>query len=476
MNKTTRIAVLVAWAALAAAPLLGSGPHHSLLARTVTILAPAQRTEAADQANPSEGKILYYQDPMHPWYHSDKPGIAPDCGMKLVPVYASEATDQSKPGERKILYYQDAMNPSYHSDKPGIAPDGMKLVPVYASETPAAALPPGGVAISPARQQLMGVTTAKAEYRALDQTIRSFGQVAMDETRLVHVHVRTNGWIQKVLADYTWQQVKQGDPLFTFYSPDLLATEQEYLLALRARESLGRSSFPEVAAAGASLLDAARRRLELWDLTDVQIHDMETSGKPSREITVYAPASGYVVDRKAFPNQYVTPETDIYQLVDLSSVWAEAEVYESDAPSLSLGQDAALTTQALPNTVLRGRITFISPTVKPDTRTLTVRVEFPNPDLKLKPGMWVNVELRRGLGRQLTVPVDAVLDSGTHQRVFVALGKGVFEPRTVTVGARSGDYAVIRSGLRAGEEVVTRANFLIDSESNLRESTEGMQK
>ena len=222
---------------------------------------------------------------MHPWYHSDKPGFAPDCGMKLVPVYAPEAADQPKPGERKILYYQDAMNPSYHSDKPGLAPDGMQLVPVYASEPPAAALPPGGVKISPARQQLMGVTTAKAEYRALDQTIRSVGQVAMDETRLVHVHVRTSGWIKKVFVDYTWQQVKQGDPLFTFYSPDLLATEEEYLLALRARDSLAKSSFPEIATAGASLLEAARRRLELWDLTEGEIHDIEASGKPAHDIT-----------------------------------------------------------------------------------------------------------------------------------------------------------------------------------------------
>ncbi|MGO8792014.1 MAG: efflux RND transporter periplasmic adaptor subunit [Terriglobia bacterium] len=470
------IAAIAALMAFAAAPVLGSDAQHSLHNHIAPVLATTPRAKAGDQATAGEGKILYYQDPMHRWYHSDKPGIAPDCGMKLVPVYASEVADQPQSGERKILYYQDAMNPSHHSDKPGLAPDGMKLVPVYASETPAAALPPGGVEISSARQQVMGVTTAKAEYRALDQTIRAVGQVAMDETRLLHVHVRTSGWIQKVFVDYTWQQVKQGDPLFTFYSPDLLATEQEYLLALKARDSLAKSSFPEIATAGASLLEAARRRLELWDLTEGEIHDIEVSGKPTHDITVYAPATAYVVDRKAFPNQYVSPEMDIYQLVDLSSIWAEGEIYESDMPAVSLGQSAVLTTEALPNTALRGKLTFISPTVKPDTRTITVRMEFPNPGLKLKPGMFVNVELHRGLGRRLTVPVDAVLDSGTHQRVFVDRGKGVFEPRNVIVGTRSGDYAVIVSGLRAGESVVTRANFLIDSESNLRESVEGMHQ
>ncbi len=417
---------------LTASPLPGSDRQHFLHNRAAAFLAPTPRTEAAEQPNPGEGKILYYQDPMHPWYHSDKPGIAPDCGMKLVPVYASEKASGS--------------------------------------------LPPGGVEISSARQQLMGVTTAQAQYRTLDQTIRSVGHVAMDETRLAHVHVRTSGWIKKVFVDFTWQQVKQGDALFTFYSPDLLATEQEYLLALRARDSLAKSSFPEIATAGASLLEAARRRLELWDLTEGEIHDIEASGKPAHDIAIFSPVTGYVVDRKAFPNQYVSPEMDIYQLVDLSSIWAEGEIYESDAPSVSLGQSAVLTTEALPNVALRGRLIFISPTVKPDTRTLTVRVEFPNPGVKLKPGMFVNLELHRGLGRRLTVPADAVLDSGAHQRVFVARGKGVFEPRTVTVGTRTGDYVVILSGLHAGELVVTRANFLIDSESNLRQSVEGMQK
>jgi RND family efflux transporter MFP subunit len=475
-TMSKRIAVFAALMALTAVPSLGGAPQHSLPNRVAAFLAGAERLEVVGQASPGEEKILYYKDPMHPWYHSDKPGVAPDCGMKLEPVYAPEAADRPQPGERKILYYQDPMNPSHHSDKPGLAPDGMKLVPVYAPETSAEALPPGVVEISPARQQVMGVTTAKAEYRSLDQSIRSVGQVVMDETRVVHVHVRTSGWIKKVFVDYTWQRVKQGDPLFTFYSPDLLATEQEYLLALRARDSLARSSFPEIATAGASLLEAARRRLELWDLTEGEIHELEQSGKPAHDITIYAPATGYVVDRKAFPNQYVSPEMDIYQLVDLSSIWAEGEINESDAPVVSLGQEAVLTTEALPNAAWRGRLNFISPTVKPDTRTLTVRMSFPNPDGKLKPGSFVNVELHRGLGRRLTVPVDAVLDSGTRQRVFVARGKGVFEPRTVTVGARSGDYAVILSGLHVGERVVTRANFLIDSESNLRESVEGMSK
>ncbi len=437
MKQKQRIQVVLIGAVsalLAAATLVAGEPGWRLNSRHRRVAAPfepAYNAQARDLAKPAEPRILYYQDPMHPWYHSDKPGFAPDCGMKLVPIYASDTT------------------------------------------TPA--LSPGSVEISPARQQLMGVETARAEYRTLARTLRAVGQVAIDETRLVNVHVKTSGWIEKVFVNYTWQQVKQGEPLFTYYSPDLVATEQEYLLALRARDSLAGSSFPEVAAGGATLLEAARRRLELWDLTDAQIHQLETEGKPEHNIIIYAPADGYVLERKAYPNQYVTPETEIYKLVDLSTVWAQGDIYESDASAVSVGQEAVLTSEALPNLALRGKLTFINPDVKPDTRTLTVRMEFPNPELKLKPGMFVNLELHRGLGQSLTVPIDAVLDSGQHQRVFIDRGNGVFEPREVKVGARTGDYAVILGGIRAGERVVTRANFLIDSESNLRESLAGME-
>ena len=285
-----------------------------------------------------------------------------------------------------------------------------------------------------------------------------------------------SGWVQKVFVDSTFQHVTKGEPLFTVYSPDLLAAEQEYLLALKARKTLSQSSLVEVSAGGASLLEAARMKLSLLDVTPDQIHDLEATGKPQREVTIYSPAVGHVLERKVFPNQYVTPEAELYKIVDHSSMWVYAEVYESDIPYVSEGQEAVVTAEAFPGQRLTGRVSFVEPHMMEETRTERVRMEFPNPDLKLEPGMFVNVELHRGLGRRLTVPVDAVLDSGTHQRVFIDRGKGVFEPRTVTVGARSGDYAVILSGLRAGEHVVTRANFLIDSESNLRESVEGMQQ
>lgn len=392
------------------------------------------------------------------------------------PAGGAGAQQAVPPNERKILYYEDPMHPQYRSDKPGIAPDcGMKLTPVYAEETgPAAPATPGAVQINTARQQLLGIVTAPAQYRALDKVIRAVGRVALDEEGIANVHVKVSGWIQKVFVDYTFQHVMKGEPLFTLYSPELLATEQEYLLALKAEKELGASSLGDVAAGGRSLKEAARQRLALWDLTDEQIRELEETGKPQREITFYAPANGHVLERKAFPNQYVTPDTELYKIADHSEVWVYADIYEPEMPFVALGQEATMTTAALPGQQLKGSVIFIQPHLMEETRTLPVRLEFPNADLALKPGMFVNVELHRSLGRQLTVPVDAVLDSGERQRVFVTRGDGSFEPREVKLGERTEEFVAVASGLRAGENVVTRANFLVDSESNLRQAIAGM--
>jgi len=429
--KTTTNKILIALAALAAALLALAGFSATAREKMVAWAKPAVAAAAAPAAAEGQRKILYYEDPMHRWYRSDKPGIAPDCGMKLVPVYAEEA----------------------------------------GSSPPAT---PGAVQISTARQELIGVRSEPARYRTLDKMIRTVGRVTLDEERIANVHIKVSGWIQKVFVDYTFQHVMKGDPLFTLYSPELLASEQEYLLALRAERELGSSSFTEVAASGKNLIEAARRRLELWDLTEDQIHELEKTGKPQREITLYSPASGHVMERKAFPSQYVTPDTELYKLADHSEVWVNADIYEGEMPFVEVGQEATLTAASLPGQTLKGRVIFIPPHLMEETRTLPVRMEFPNAELKLKPEMFVNVEMHRPLGRQLTVPVDAVLDSGERQRVFIDRGDGYFLPREVKIGERTEDYVTITSGLRAGEKVVTRANFLIDSESNLRQSIAGM--
>jgi RND family efflux transporter MFP subunit len=347
-------------------------------------------------------------------------------------------------------------------------------VPVYAEETGPATAPPGSVQISAARQQLLGVVSEAAQYRTLDKTLRAVGRVALDEERVANVHIKLTGWVKRVFVDYTFQHVKQGDPLFTLYSPELLASEQEYLLALKADRELGGSSFSEVALGGKNLLEAARRRLELWDLTEEQMRELTETGKPHQEIALYSPAAGHVLERKVFPNQYITPDSELYKIADHSEVWVYADIYEAEFPMVALGQPATLTTAALPGRRLEGKVSFLQPHLMEETRTLPVRLSFQNPDLELKPGMFVNVELHRSLGKQLTVPIDAVLDSGERQRVFVDHGEGMFEPRDVKTGERVDDVIVIASGLRAGEKVVTRANFLIDSESNLRQAIAGM--
>jgi RND family efflux transporter MFP subunit len=379
--------------------------------------------------------------------------------------------------ERKILYYVDPMHPAYKSDKPGIAPDcGMKLVPVYADAAPAGAMPamaPGTVEIGPEKQQLIGVRYGQAEYTSGAQTIRAQGKVAMDETRVSHVHSRTDGWIEKVYVNFTGDLVKTGQPLLTIYSPDLLATQQEYLLALKAKDIMRNSAMRDVAADNDALVEAARKRLELWSLNEAQIGEIRRTGKPVANVTLYSPGAGYVLTRNAFPNQKIAPDTELYTLADLSRVWVLASVFEADAPQVRLGQAATVSLPYAGGKTYRGRVSYIQPQVDPATRTVTVRLELDNPALALKPDMFVDVELAVAQPARLTVPAGAVLDSGLTKTVFVDRGNGMFEPREVAAGQTVGDRVEILSGLKAGERIVTSGNFLIGSESQLKAAAGG---
>jgi len=279
-----------------------------------------------------------------------------------------------------------------------------------------------------------------------------------------------SGFIEEVFVDYVGRSVKAGEPLFTIYSPDLVATQQEYLLALKSNAVLKDSAFPWVSGGSNNLLEAARQRLLLWDIGPAEIDALEQRGQVKRALAIHSPVSGVVMERQAYHHgRYVTPEMDLYMIVDLSSVWVLGQVYESDLPLLKLGQTVQI---ELPyNSNLnrqQGGIVFISPTLDPKTRAVEVRVEFQNPDLALKPDMFVNFRLSVPLGRQLTVPADAVLDTGAMQYVFVDKGQGYFEPRMVKVGARTEDVVAIEGGLKAGERIVTSANFILDSESRLK--------
>jgi membrane fusion protein, copper/silver efflux system len=388
-------------------------------------------------------KILYWVDPMHPAYKSDKPGIAPDCGMKLVPVYA---------GER-------GPSPSPAGQAPGIDMSSM---------------PPGTVQITSEKQQLIGVKYGEATRTGGSRTIRAVGMVASDETRIQHVHTRVEGWIDRLFVDYTGQLVKKGQPLLTIYSPEMLASERELLLAAKARNIMKGNPLPFAVDQSESLLGAARRRLELWELSAAQIDQVLKTGKPIENVTLYSPAEGYVTDRKAFPQLRVTPDMDLYVIVDLSRVWIMADVFEYEAPNIRTGETARVTLDSIPGRVFTARVNYIQPQVDPVTRTLKVRLEMENPGLLLKPDMYANVEFRVNSPLQLSVPAGAVLDAGDRKTVFIDRGNGFFEPRQVTTGERNGDRIQILSGLAGGERIVTSGNFLIDSESQLKAAAEGM--
>ncbi len=315
---------------------------------------------------------------------------------------ARQAGSAALPGERKILYWVDPMHPAYKSDKPGKAPDcGMDLVPVYADEKPAALnLPPGTVTISAQKQQLIGVRLGTAEFRPVHKTIRAVAKLTYDETRIAHVHTKFEGWIDRVFVDYVGKLVRKGQPLFSIYSPELVSTQREYLVALKSRKYLGDAPYPEVSAGALSLVEATRERLRLWDVTDEQIKKLEETGQPTRTLTFYSPLDGFVVERKAFENVRVTPDMDLYIIVDLSTIWANAEVYEYEAPIVSVGQEGIMTLAGMPGTSFRGHVAYIYPQVDPQTRTLRVRLDFDNPDFRLRPDQYATVNIEVDLGRR----------------------------------------------------------------------------
>jgi membrane fusion protein, copper/silver efflux system len=382
---------------------------------------------------------------------------------KTAPVSAACAVP------RKILYWQDPMHPQYKSDKPGIAPDcGMKLVPVYADAAPADSGAPGTVEISAEKQQLIGVTYSTAEYEAMRDSIHAAARVTLDETRIAKVQAKLEGWIDRVFADFTGKAVREGDPLLTIYSPEALATQNEYLLALRAQHTVHSNPLHEIQESTDNLVAAARKRLELWDIGDAQIDEVARTGEPIKNVTLNAPISGFVIERNAFPKQHITPETVLYTVADLSTVWVIADVFEYEAANVRLNQSVSLTIASSPGRVFRGRVSYILPGVDPTTRTLKVRVQFDNPGFALKPDMFGDAEISTGGARKLVVPETAVLNSGDRQVVFVDRGEGKLEPHNVTIGAQSGGLIEIISGLKQGDRIVTSGNFLIDSESQLK--------
>jgi Cu(I)/Ag(I) efflux system membrane fusion protein len=394
------------------------------------------KPDTAEASGEDGRRVLYYVDPMHPAYKSDKPGVAPDCGMALVPVYADN--------------------------------------PATAGESPHADLPMGSIQISPQKQQLIGVKYGMPSLDSSVKEIRAVGKVALDEQRISRVHTRVEGWIERVFVDFIGKAVDKGQPLLTLYSPDLLASQEEFILALRSQELLKASPLESALTQSDSLLAASRRRLQLWELSEEQIEEIAHTRKPVTNVTVNSPVNGYVMTRNAFPKQRITADTELYTIADLSRVWVMADVFEAEASLIQMNQRVTINLSYGSRQALSGRVDYIQPQVDPVTRTLKVRIDAENPRLILKPDMFVETTFRIALPRRITVPTDAVLDSGLKKVIFVDHGNGNLEPRQVETGERLGDRVEILSGLKPDERIVISGTFLIDSESQLKSAASGM--
>jgi Cu(I)/Ag(I) efflux system membrane fusion protein/cobalt-zinc-cadmium efflux system membrane fusion protein len=329
-------------------------------------------------------------------------------------------------------------------------------------------VPLAPIQLTPQRMQSIGVVLGKVESKSVTSDLRFYGNVQVDERRQAYVQTRFAGWIREVYADATGNFIAKGQPLFTIYSPDLVSTEQEYLLAKKNSESLQQSAVSGVAAGASSLFNAAKERLLQWEISPREIEKLDQGGKPITDLTIYSPVSGYITDKKALPNMYVQPETMLYTVANLSDVWVLAQVFQSDAGKIKPGDPAEVTVDAYPGKVFSGRVEYILPQLDMNTRTLPVRLVFPNPGLKLRPGMYTNVRVRMPMGRQLVVPASAAFHSGTKNLIFIYQGEGSIEPREVKFGPQVGDQIVVSKGVKADEQIVTSANFLIDSEAQLQ--------
>jgi len=455
-------------------------------------------------------KAVRYHCPMHPTMVSDRPGDCPICGMRMVPIEGGEdegsgsdaarrgsdtpehdappaehqthsAEHDTEPAEhaqhgaapagRKKIIYRSTMNPSEVSDRPGKDSMGMEMVPEELEESPAlggAAAVEGRapVKLSTQKRQLIGVRTGPVEKGPFIRTIRTVGRVTYDEARLRNVFTKVSGWVERLYANTTGELVKKGDPLLTIYSPELLASAQEYLLALRGRNRLSSSEL--AGDSGERLVASARRRLLLFDLTLQQIAALEENGEAPTTMTLNAPVSGHVITRNVTQGDRIEPGTKLLEIAELSRVWVLADIYEYELPFVRLGQAATMTLSYLPGRSFEGRISLIYPVLSETTRTVKVRLDFTNPDLALLPEMYAEVEIRSDLGERLAVPESAVITTGTRDVAFVERGEGFFEPRELKLGIRLPDRFEVLEGLAEGEKVLISGNFLVDSESKLK--------
>ena len=427
---------------------------------------PAQEAPAAAQ---DSRKPLFYRHPMNPEITSPVPA-KDDMGMDYIPVYADEPAQEKKP-----LFYRHPMNPEITSPVPAKDEMGMDYIPVYADGADSGGEAAGTVTIDPVIVQNIGVRTARAELRSLSREVRAVGRVGFDEEHLARIHPKIEGWVESMRVDKTGEKVKKGQILLSIYSPQMVSSQEEYLLALKNLEVLKDSPFEDIRKGAIDLVESARERLELLDMAEHQIRELEKSGKIKKNVHIHSPFDGVVIHVGVRDGQFVSPKTELYRLADLSKVWGNVDIYEDELPWVRVGDEAEMRVAGVPGRVFRGKITYIYPYFEPKTRTVKVRLEFDNKDGLLKPDMFADVTIHASRqDKAVVVPSEAIVRSGSREQIFVVRGPGKFEPREVTLGVSSSGMTQIIDGVQAGEEVVTSAQFLIDSESKLREATAKM--
>jgi RND family efflux transporter MFP subunit len=368
---------------------------------------------------------------------------------------------------RRVRPQAEPQNAPTMAGMPGMTEGSMPPAPAGASSS--------AVFISPAKQQLIGVRTGVVERQRAEGTTRTVGVLAYDETRTTHVHVKVAGWVEKLFVDFTGKPVRRGQPLFSVYSPDLVTAQSDYLVALRARKELSGSSMSSAVAASDALVNAARDRLRRWDVTDAEIAQLEADGKPTKTVTLYSPFDGVVLERTTYAGQYVTPEMDTFKLGDLSTIWVLGQAFELDAPRVRVGAPIDVELTNMPGAkASSATVDFVFPGIDPQTRRIRFRANLLNPGQRLKPDTYVTVVLHGEPVDRLMVPREAVIDTGVRTYVLVALPNGYFDPRDVKVGPAVGESYPVVEGLAEGERVVTSAQFLVDSETNLMAAMQNM--
>lgn len=375
--------------------------------------------------------------------------------------------------DKEPLFYRDPMNPAITSPVPAKDSMGMDYVPVYSDrETSKAA---GVVKIDPVVVQNIGVRTAIARQESISRTIRAVGRVDFDEERMARLHPKVEGWIEEIRVDKTGEKVAKDDILLSIYSPKLVSTQQEYLLALNNLSALSTSQFDEIKQGAEDLVKSSRVRLELLDVPEHQIQELEQTRKVKKSLHIHSPVPGTVIRIGSRKGQFVTPKTELYMMVDLSQVWVYADVYEYELPWVKIGDGVEMTLASVPGKTFKGSLAYIYPYAESKTRTTKVRLVFDNRELLLRPEMFAEVSIHSDTqNNAVVIPAESVIRSGKRTQVFVVREPGKFEPRLVELGIESNGQVAILDGVSAGEEVVTSAQFLVDSESKLREATAKM--